>query len=196
MRPTLRGSGQASMANGKLVGVNVVAQALNKVNNLPRIGALVPGAIVARHPELFNSSDTAIDQASLTFTMQGPRLISHDIAARTADYTILGDGWFDLDKRLDLSARILLSAALSRELVSARRNVVYLENSTRQVEIPLRITGQLPKPSVVPDIPLLVERATTNAVEGGLGRLFRGLSPGGGQPIPKNPLDQLKRLFR
>lgn len=198
IRPTLSGAGRATIDQGKLVGVNVVAQALGKVNNLPGIGALVPAEVVSRHPELFKSPDTAIDQASLTFTLQGPRLTSHDINARTADYTILGDGWFDMDKQLDLAARILLSPAFSSELVSARRGVAYLENSAHQVEIPLRITGQMPKPLVAPDVPILIQRASTKALEGQLGKLLGGSSRGGdGAPSkPKNPLDQLKNLFR
>ena len=191
IRPTLRGAGRATLVQGKLVGVNVVAQALNKVDNLPGIGALVPAAVVNRHPELFQSHDTAIDQASLSFTLLGPRLTSHDIDARTADYTILGDGWFDMDKQLDLAARILLSPAFSSELASARHAVAYLENPERQIEIPLRIAGKLPKPLVVPDVAILVRRATTNALENGLGRLL-----GGSSNKAKNPLDQLKGLFR
>jgi len=197
IRPTLRGAGRATLEQGKLVGVNVVAQALNKVDNLPGIGALVPAAVVNRHPELFKSDDTAIDQASLTFTLLGPRLTSHDINARTADYTILGDGWFDMDKQLDLDARILLSAAFSGELASARHAVAYLENPERQIEIPLRIAGKLPKPQVIPDVAILIRRATTNALEGELGKLLGGSSQGGkGASKPKNPLDQLKGLFR
>ena len=190
IKPTLHGAGRATLSQGELVGVNVVAQALNKVDKLPGIGALVPASVVSRHPELFESNDTAIDQASLSFTLQGPRLTSHDINARTTDYQILGDGWFDMDKQLDLAARILLSPAFSSELVSARRNVAYLENPQRQVEIPLRIAGQLPKPSVVPDVAILVERATSNALERGLGRLL-----GGSSNKATNPLDQLKGLF-
>jgi uncharacterized protein involved in outer membrane biogenesis len=191
IRPTLRGAGRATLVQGKLVGVNVVAEALNKVDNLPGIGALVPAAVVNRHPELFKSHDTAIDQASLTFTLLGPRLTSHDIDARTADYTILGDGWFDMDKQIDLAARILLSPAFSGELASARHAVAYLENPARQIEIPLRIAGRLPKPRVVPDVAILIRRATTNALENGLGRLL-----GGSSNRAKNPLDELKGLFR
>ena len=96
VKPTMRGTGRARMENGKLVGVNVVAQALNKVNNVPSIGVLVPAAVVANHPELFRSPDTDIQEASLTFVILGPRIISHDIVAHSTDYSIFADGWFDL----------------------------------------------------------------------------------------------------
>jgi len=197
IRPTLRGVGAAKLDNGKLVGVNVVGQALKKVDNLPGIGALVPANVIANHPALFTSPDTAIDQASLTFTLLGPRITSHDIVARTSDYTILGDGWFDMDKRLDVAARIVMSQAFSGELVAARSNISYLENHDRQVEVPLLITGQLPKPAVLPDVTVLAQRAAGNAIINKLGNLLGGKKSGGGSSGGKtsNPLDQLKGLF-
>ena len=83
MKPTLRGNGNLTLTNGKLVGVNVGGQALKKVQNLPAIGNLVPDAVVKNHPELFSNPDTDIQLASLTFVLEGPRITSHDIKVQT-----------------------------------------------------------------------------------------------------------------
>jgi uncharacterized protein involved in outer membrane biogenesis len=216
IKPALRGNGSATLSDGKLVGVNVVAQALKKVGNVPQIGALVPASVVNNHPELFKSNDTDIQQAKLTFVLQGPRITTHDLTARTADYSILGDGWFDMDKNVDMAARILMSPAFSSELVAAKRNAAFLENRDKQLEIPLRIAGQLPKPAVLPDVNVLAQRAASNALQGKLGGFlgkkagaFGGLfgkgeepppgSVGGpapkSQPTSSNPLNQFKGLF-
>jgi len=212
IKPTLRGNGGGALRNGKLVGVNIVAQALNKVDNLPGIGALVPGSIVNNHPELFKSNDTDIQQANLTFQIQGPRITSHDVTVTSLDYSMLGDGWFDMDKNIDMGARILMSRPFSNELIAAKHNVEYLtDRDSGRVEIPLRITGQLPKPAVLPDVGVLAQRAASHALEKGLGSLLGGkkggglgglLGGGGGagstpapQATPINPLNQLKGLF-
>ena len=189
VRPTLRGSGQARMDNGKLVGVNVVAQALRKIDNIPEIGALVPAGVVANHPELFRSPDTDIQEASLTFQIAGPRIISHDIVVQSTDYSIFGDGWFDLDKNLDLTAKIKMSQAFSSELVGAKHNVVYLTNQNGEVVIPLRVSGQLPHPAVVPDVAVIAQRAATHAVQGKLGELLQ--KNGVGCILKKNGLGGL-----
>ncbi len=150
----------------------------------------------------------------LTFQVQGPRIITHDLKVTSLDYSLLGDGWFDMDRNIDLGARILLSPSFSNELISARKNVVYLANENKQVEIPLRVVGQLPKPSILPDLTVLAERATSNALSDKLGGLFGkkkgggslgGLFGGGGNngngggsgssSKSNNPLDQLKGLF-
>jgi hypothetical protein len=172
IKPTLSGNGQMAVANAKLIGVNIGAQTMRKVQGVPGIDTLVTPAIVARHPALFNSPDTNLTELGLTFVIQGPKIISHDIKATTPDYSALADGWFDLDKNIDMKAHLLLSQELSRELMSEKKNVVYLANEQKQVDIPVRISGQLPKPSVQPDIQFLAQRAAGHLVQKQAGKLL------------------------
>ena len=197
MKPTLRGNGSLTMTNGKLVGVNVGGQALKKVQNLPAIGNLVPDAVIKNHPELFANPDTDIQIASLTFVLEGPRITSHDIKVQTVDYNLLGDGWFDMDKNIDLAARIVLSPQFSQELIAQKKEVAYVANKDGQIDIPLQVVGQLPKPQVLPNVTELAQLAANHAVQaqgqkylgkvfgkkglpGGLGKFLGGDSGGGG----------------
>jgi AsmA-like C-terminal region/AsmA family len=225
IKPTLAGGGRLAVHNGKLIGVNVVASALKKIDNVPGIGSLLPMSVVARHPELFKNPDTDIDQADLSFVLEGPKITTHDLTVKAVDYSMLGDGWFDLDKRIDMGARILLSQQFSSELRADKQNVVYLQNKNQQVEIPLRITGELPKPRITPDVGDIAQRAASQAAQqkgkqllgkflgkkgGALGGLLGGGSSGdgstgdgssgGAQPQatpakPSNPFAPFKKLF-
>jgi len=196
MKPTLKGNGNLTLTNGKLVGVNVGGQALKKVQNLPAIGNLVPDAVIKNHPELFSNPDTDIQLASLTFVLEGPRITSHDIKVQTVDYNLLGDGWFDMDKNIDLAARIVLSAPFSKELIEQKQEVAFIANKDGQIDIPLQIVGQLPKPQVLPNVTELAQTAANNAAKsqgqkylgkifgkkglpGGLGKFLGGDSSGG-----------------
>jgi hypothetical protein len=165
MKPTMKGDGKLVLTNGKLIGVNVGGEALKKVQNLPAIGDLVPMAVVKNHPELFSNPDTDIQIASLTYVLAGPRITSHDIKVQTVDYNLLGDGWFDMDKNVDLAARIVLAPAFSKELIEAKQQVAYVANQDGQIDIPLQITGQLPKPSILPNVTELAQRAATHAAQ-------------------------------
>jgi uncharacterized protein involved in outer membrane biogenesis len=165
VKPTLSGNGQISVANGKLIGVNIAAQAIRKVQGVPGIDTLLTPSIVARHPSLFNSPDTDLRELSLTFAIQGPRITSHDIKAATPDYSATADGWFDLNKNIDMKAHLLLSQELSREIMSEKKNVVYLANEQKEIDIPVQISGQLPKPSVQPDLQFLAQRAAGHLVQ-------------------------------
>ena len=215
IKPTLAGNGQAQVAQGKLVGVNIGARVFEKTQNLPLIGSLIPQSIANNHPELFNNPDTDFQQLGLTFVIQGPRISTNDLVMKTADYAMNGDGWFDMDKNIDLTARILLTKQLTNEIIAQKKNVVYVTNDDGQVDIPLRITGQLPKPSVLPDLGELAQRAGQRAVQEraqeGLGKVlgkkglggFLGGGGGGGSGGNNNggnneggnPLNQLKGLF-
>ncbi|HVA39649.1 MAG TPA: AsmA-like C-terminal region-containing protein, partial [Candidatus Binataceae bacterium] len=200
IKPTLSGNGQMAVANGKLIGVNIAAQAMRKVQGLPGIDKLITPTIIARHPALFNSPDTDLRELSMTFVIQGPRITSHDIKAATPDYSALADGWFDLDKNIDMNAHLLLSQELSRELMSEKKNVVYLANEQKQVDIPVRISGQLPKPSVQPDIQFLAQRAAGHLMQKQagklLGKFLGGKSKNGSGSSGGNPLGgALNKLF-
>jgi uncharacterized protein involved in outer membrane biogenesis len=183
MKPTLRGNGDLTLTNGKLIGVNIGGQALKKVQNLPAIGNLVPEAVIRNHPELFSNPDTDIQVASLTFVLEGPRITSHDIKVQTVDYNLLGDGWFDMDKNIDLAARIVLSPQFSKELVEQKKEVAFIANKDGQIDIPLQVVGQLPKPQVLPNVTELAQRAANNAAQSQgqkyLGKVF------GKKGIPK-----------
>lgn len=159
MKPTFSGSGKIAVANGKLVGVNLVAVALNKVAGAPGVSQLISNVFRTRNQSLFGDPDTELDQASMTFVMSGERITTHDLTVRSRDYGITADGWFDLSKRLDMAADITLVRGLD-------------------VPIPVLVSGGLPVPLVLPNVPRLTERVARgalatpgNVVRGGINTL-------------------------
>jgi uncharacterized protein involved in outer membrane biogenesis len=211
IKPTLSGNGRIEITRGKLVGVNVVGSAIKKISGIPAIDTLFTPAIIQRHPGLFSSPDTDLKVVRLSYVMTGPRLTSRDITAQSDDYTVLGQGWFDLDRNVDLSMHVLMSREFSNELQAEKKNVVYLEDQNGQLEIPLLIRGTLPHPSIQPDVQFLAQRAAARAVQQqgtqllnrylgnkGLGKYLGGNTGGGapsGNPAPSNPLAPLENLF-
>jgi uncharacterized protein involved in outer membrane biogenesis len=207
IKPTLAGNGRIQITQGKLVGVNVVGSAIRKINGIPAIGTLFTPAIVERHPALFSSPDTDLKLVRMSYVMTGPRLTSQDILVQSDDYTVNGAGWFDMDKNVDLSVHVLMSPQFSSELRAEKKNVVYLENQSGQIEIPLLIRGTLPHPMVQPDVQVLVQRAASHAMQKqgsrllnrylgkkGLGKYLGG--GGGGNAAPSgNPIAPLENLF-
>ncbi len=193
IKPTLSGQGRAAVHDGKLVGVNVAADALKKANHIPKIGDLMPSSLVQRHPELFKNSDTDINSASLTFVLNGPRITTHDLVVQTPDYSMTGDGWFDMDKNINLMAHLLLTKQFTDEMVAARKEVVFVTNENGQVDIPLQIQGRLPKPIVTPDVGELAQRAGSHLEQEGVDVIGKLLKKG--KDKGSNPLDQLKGLF-
>jgi len=212
IKTTLRGNGRIQIDNGKLIGVNVAASALKQISGIPVINTLITPSIVARHPALFSSPDTDLKVARLSYVMTGPRMTSNDITVVSDDYRMLASGWFDLDRNVDLSIHLLMSRQFSGDLQAEKKNVVYLENPSGEIEIPLLVRGAMPHPSVQPDVQFLVQRAATQAVQQqgtqllnkylggnkGIGKYLGGAGSGGapsGNNPPNNPIAPLENLF-
>ncbi len=186
IKPTLRGSGRVAIANGKLVGVNIVADAVNAIAAAPGVSQLVNVAFMSSHHGLLVDPDTELQSASMSYQQAGPRFTTHDLYAESPDYRITGDGWFDMDKNISMNADIRLTLGL-------------------QVAIPVTVSGELPGVRVLPDVPTLAERVAMgaintpgNIIRGGvnaMGSIVGAPSAGSSIPSIPNPINALKNLL-
>ena len=160
IKPTLRGSGRVAIANGKLVGVNIAADAVNAVAAAPGVSQLVNVAFRSSHHGVLVDPDTELQSASMSYQQVGPRFTTHDLHAQSPDYAITGDGWFDMGKNISMRADIRFTLGL-------------------QVAIPITVTGKLPGVRVLPDVPTLAERLAMGAINAP-GDIIRGRSERGG----------------
>lgn len=186
IRPTLRGSGRVAMANGKLLGVNIVADAINSAAKAPGISQIMNVAFMSSHRGVLVDPDTELQSASMTFQLTGPRFTTHDLNVQSPDYMITGDGWFDMDKNIDMSGDIRLALGL-------------------QVAIPVTVSGKLPGVLVLPDVPTLTERVAMGAINTPGNILRSGVNavgsvvgaPQAGSAIPSipNPISAIKKLI-
>ena len=184
IRPTLRGSGRLAIANGKLKGVNIVADAINGVAKAPGISQIMNVAFMSSHHGVLVDPDTELQAASMTFQLAGPRFTTHDLIAQSPDYMITGDGWFDMEKNIDMSGDIRLALGL-------------------QVAIPVTVRGKLPGVIVYPDVPTLTERLAMGAINTPGNILRSGVNavgsvvgaPQAGSSIPSipNPINAIKK---
>jgi hypothetical protein len=77
----------------------------------------------------------------------------------------------------------VLSPQFSKELVEQKKEVAFIANKDGQIDIPLQVVGQLPKPQVLPNVTELAQLAANNAAQSQgqkyLGKIF------GKKGIPK-----------
>jgi len=192
IKPTLRGNGNLQLANGKLVGVNIVALAINGVAGAPGVSQLLNATFMSSHSGLLADPDTELTNANLSFVLSGPRVTTHDLTVQSQFYGITGDGWFDMDKNIDMDSDIQLTFGLS-------------------VAIPVWIKGQLPAVIVLPNLPKLTERIAMGAIsapgriiKGGMNAVGSIFGSGSSNPPPSgaaqpssipNPFKALKSLI-
>jgi uncharacterized protein involved in outer membrane biogenesis len=187
IRPTLSGSGRVSLANGKLLGVNIVADAINAVAAAPGVSQLMNVAFMSSHHGLVVDPNTELQAGTMTFVLAVPRFTTHDLYAQSPDYSIRGDGWFDTDKNIDMSGDIQLSLGL-------------------KVAIPVSVMGKIPAVIVLPNVPVLAGRmamgvvsAPVNVIRGSVNAVGSlvgvGSSRGSSSPSIPNPIDALRKFL-
>ncbi len=185
IKPTLRGNGQLSLVNGKLIGVNIVADAINAVASAPGVSQILDVAFMSSHRGLLVDPNTELKSVTMSFQLVGPRLTTNDLVVNSPDYGITGNGWFDMDKNISMNNDINLSFGL-------------------RFAIPVIVTGKLPDVLVLPDLPRLTGRLAMGAIstpgriiQGGIdaaGSLVGGGSSSGSKPMSiPNPLNSIKK---
>lgn len=176
IKPTLRGTGRLALANGKLLGVNIVSRAINALAAVPGVSQLVSAAFLSSHHGLLVDPDTELTAVKMTFQLEGNRFTTHDLTVRSPNYGIEGHGWFDTDKNIGLNVDIAL---------------VFWP----QLAIPCFVIGRPPSVVVLPNLPILAARVAVGAtmgvinvpgaiIEGGMNVV--GNLIGGDRPAPQS----------
>jgi AsmA protein len=73
------------------------------------------------------------------------RLLARNLELETQEFDITGTGSIGFNKDLNLSVNLLLSNALSTDLIADFKEAEYLTNTQGQIEIPFSLEGTLPK---------------------------------------------------
>jgi uncharacterized protein involved in outer membrane biogenesis len=84
IKPTLRGNGRLALANGKLLGVNIVSRAINAVAAAPGVSQLVNAAFISSHHGLLVDLDTELPAINMTFQLEGTRFTTHNLTVQVA----------------------------------------------------------------------------------------------------------------
>jgi len=181
IQQTLTGQGRAEVTDGALKGVNVAEGVLGGVSGLPGLAVLVPPKVRKKHADLFTNHDTTFDKLGGSVQIADGGATTDDLEVTARDFTMRGRGRFTFDSRVDFTATLFLSPALSSDVIDDVHAAKYLANAQGRLEIPFRMSGVLPDVRPVPDMRVVSKALSGALVEQGIGKLL-GIegAPGGG----------------
>jgi AsmA protein len=151
IKPSLRGQGQAEVLQGALLNFNLADSVLSGITGVPGLTSFISPQVRKKYPETFEAKDTEFKELKGLFDLADARMNVKDLRIAAADYTIQGNGSVDFEKRVDFQAVLLLSQRLSADLGHSAREVTYMFNNQKQLEVPFAITGTLPNVKPRPD---------------------------------------------
>ena len=125
------------------------------------------------------------------FDLSDGRVNVKNLSIAAADYSVQGNGWVELERRVNFRATLAFSQRLSADIGDSAREMKYLFNTQNQIEIPFTISGKLPNVKPKPDMNLLGRMVQKGFLRRGTEELqrryFEPTEPASpGEPAPPN----------
>ncbi len=165
LAPGLEGLGTGQIDSGILHDINLFEEAVAGLTGVPGLSEKLPEKIYKKYPELFSSGDTEFDRMDAKLEVREGRVHILGIQLEAKDYGLRGWGSLSLAGDLDLSTRIVLSAALTSDLIDKVRLLKHLRGDDGRIEIPVQISGVLPDVSAKPDSDAIAKQLGAGAAD-------------------------------
>jgi len=187
LQTTLAGTGNATVKNGRLRGVNLIDEALGKLTGIPGLTTLVPAKVRTKHPGLFAADETRFDELRARYRIAKGIVHLPEVRLATVDYAVTGSGQAAFAGPLRFDGRLIASPALTADIVSGVKLARHLKAPSGRIEVPFEVTGTTEKPRVVPAAEFVAKALTQTLTEDGAEVIQKGLDAlfGGGKPEKK-----------
>jgi AsmA protein len=162
IKPTLRGQGDAEVLQGALLNFNIADGALSGITGIPGLIDDINPALKKKYPETFTAKDTEFKELKATFDLANGRMNVKNLRMAAAEFTEQGDGWVDFNRRLNFRSTVNFSQRLSADLSQSAGMMKLLFNNQGELEMPLLLSGRMPKVKVKPDTKFLAQMAQRN----------------------------------
>jgi hypothetical protein len=185
---SVSGQGQAEIMQGALLDVNVAESALAGLTHVPGLPMLISPRVRNKYPLLFATRNTEFGQLKGSLALRNGKFQLDNLLVAATDWVARGQGWVGLDQSLDMRTIVLLSRELSTDLIADVKGLKYLTNKEGRLEIPVALTGTLPRVTPQPDLNYVSRQLQRRLVGEGIEEVTKGLkkptSPPAQQPPP------------
>ncbi len=162
---SLKGDAKVLAENCLLNGVNIAADVLKVINEIPFLqGSRVPPA-PADQQAVLASKNTAIQSLSGDFVIGGAALTTENLKMLSSIFSLDSDGRVGFDSSLNLNATISFSKAFSAGLASRTKEIKKVLDANGQLVVPLTLKGTPPKVLILPNVEKLLQGAGGKLVE-------------------------------
>ncbi len=152
LKQSLRGQGEAEVVQGALLNFNLADGAMSGIAGMPGLANMINPRLRKKYPETFEAKDTEFKEMKAVFDLADGRINVKNLRIAAADYSAQGNGWVDLDRKVNFRSTLAFSQRLSADIGESAREMKFLFNPQNQIEIPFTISGKLPNVKPKPDM--------------------------------------------
>jgi hypothetical protein len=165
LQQSLLGDLSLEIGDAQLLGINFIAEVLQKVNELPFMRGSLYDALPPEEAQALKGNNTIIDELSGNVTIADGSLRTKNLTVRTPQTVVLAQGTADFDGTLDLSTSVVINQTISAALVKKVRELAYATDNDGRLTIPVLVKGRSPKLLVLPNLERLIELAAKRALK-------------------------------
>lgn len=190
LQKTLSGQAKVEIKEGKTVGANLKKQVLLKMDN-PLLTQLLPGLVkmqqdAKKEPDI---KETKFKDFIIDTNIASGKANLQKMNLTTDDFTLRGSGPVDFDMQANLQTQLVFSKAFTEGLTGGKDLSGKLPYENGGMLIPVRITGSLNNPTVLPDFAAIIGALAKGELGQKLGNLLGGKEGKDGKK--SNPLSNL-----
>ncbi|MCO6431860.1 MAG: AsmA family protein [Deltaproteobacteria bacterium] len=178
---TLSGDAAVTLLNGSLKNVNIAAEVLKGIKDLP----FIQQALYAKVPESFRKSldtaDTEIKKLDGTFRIGGGGLTTTDLVVTNPLFILFSKGRVGFKGEVNLQCNISFEREFSLALADSVKELRALLDDQQQLSLPVAISGTAPDIMVAPDVQVLLERGGKKLIQEKAGKILDKVLKGKGE---------------
>lgn len=171
MKHSINATGLTEILNGKIREFNFIDRLFADLKQYPGLSNIITNRIQEKYPRAFKTNDTEFRNWNSDFVVEEGKLKARNLVLKAHDYTVRGQGFIDFDKLLDLNITLFLNPALTNDLTGEVALLNYFVNKQGELEVPLRLSGTLPRVSVTPDQQYIQQTLQKGLMQQGVDKL-------------------------
>ncbi|MBI1871022.1 MAG: AsmA family protein [Chlamydiae bacterium] len=173
LEKTLTGHAKLESKEGKILGKNITQEILSKMNQ-PILIKFLPGLA-----KLIQERDQVLPETRFTdfvvdLDIGNGKINLEKAGLTTADLSLRASGPIDFSFQANLGAHIVFSKELTEKMTQGQDLSNKLPYENGGLHIPVRITGPLSKPVIVPDLGVILSTLTKGELSDKIGGFLRG----------------------
>ncbi|MFC1735915.1 AsmA-like C-terminal region-containing protein, partial [Candidatus Hydrogenedentota bacterium] len=162
---SLNGRLTLALEKGTIKDVNLAEVILKRVTGLSFLEGSLFDAIPRARLSDFEQDLTVVKRLAGTFDLSNGAATTSNLFLESTDFSLKSAGRIAYDANLKLDSTMFFTPEFSKDLVKKKEDLKYLLNEKDRLVFPLTISGQLPKPLVVPNLKGLVKTGAKNVIK-------------------------------
>ena len=174
MANTITADGRLSLGNFVLNNKNIVREVFSQISAIPGLVNNLESRLSEEYKNKLKEKDTSFYPIDIDMHINNSTLHCKDINIKTDDFSVIGNLELGLvNQSLGGKMFLLIGPELSLACVKIVNELVHIENSNNEIEIPVKLKGSVTNVEVIPDLNYLAKKIITTEIQNNVRDLLK-----------------------